>query len=471
MGGRVHHPTKLLTHYSRRHFVQLATLSTLLAACRPPREHDALTQNVVDLSPEFQWQRWRGQEVSVLLNDHPWTAGVKPYLADFEALTGIRVKLEMVPEPGYFDFMETMLRQSPVPADVFFLPMDSTAYRLWQDNLLQPLTPLINNRQFTESSYNLIDFPEGFRFAAMYPPAQPAQQLFGMPATFEAYILFYNKQLVNRYLDGQVPRTMTELIEAAQTINQIGNGDFFGAVMRGVRSDAIIDTVTGLLLNCWGPEPTPLPHNLWFDGDWQQPRFTDARVVAGLAAYAQLMQAGPPHVKEIDWPQATQLFQSGQAAFYIDASLFGPSYETSAIAGQVGYTVLPRSQAASWTGHWLWGLGMAQQSPRRDAAWLFIQWAISPKMEPQIAMTTGGAPRFSSWLTPSAYTEAMNIDYALAVQTAMQTSRPTVVLHPQWPQVAIAIATAIQPIYDGTAAPVAAAELQHHVIQIMQEAA
>ena len=65
----------------------------------------------------------------------------------------------------------------------------------------------------------------------------------------------------------------------------------------------------------------------------------------------------------------------------------------------------------------------------------------------------------------------MNIDYALTVQTAMQTSRPTAVLHPQWPQMAIAIAIAIQQIYDGTAAPVAAAELQRHVIQIMQEAA
>ena len=183
------------------------------------------------------------------------------------------------------------------------------------------------------------------------------------------------------------------------------------------------------------------------------------------------MQAGPPNIKEIDWPQATQLFQSGQAAFYIDASLFGPSYENSGIAGQVGYTVLPRSQAASLTGHWFWGLGIAQKSPRPEAAWLLVQWATSQKMEPQISVSSGGAPRFSSWLTPSAYTEAMNIDYALAVKTAMQTSRPTVVLHPQWNQVAIAIATAIQQIYDGTIAPVAAAELQRHVIQIMQEAA
>ena len=68
---------------------------------------------------------------------------------------------------------------------------------------------------------------------------------------------------------------------------------------------------------------------------------------------------------------------------------------------------------------------------------------------------------------PSVYTEAINFDYALAVQTAMQTSRPTAVLHPRWNEVALAIAATIHDIYDGVEPALAAAQLQTTVTQLM----
>lgn len=459
---------------SRRRFLQnvgmTAGVTSLLANCRQP--DPVPTEPLNSLTDHsFDWQQFKGQTISLLLDKHPWTAGIQPHLADFEAQTGIKTKITIVPEPEYFQVMESSLQDDSTPIDAFFLPMDSTAYRLWQASLLQPLTPFINNPQLTEASYNLFDFPEGFRLAAMYPPEANEQQLFGIPATFEAYILFYNKQLVNQYLDGAVPQTMEQLIEAATMINQLAQGDVFGAVMRGVPSDTIIDTVTGLILNSWGNEPSPLPYNVWFADNWQQPQFTDPKIVAGLTAYAQLMQAGPPNVTEMDWPQATALFQTGKAAFYIDASLFGPGYEQpdSAIAGNVGYEQLPRSQSTSLTGHWLWGLGIAQKARYPEAAWLFVQWATSQQMEPLISVATGGAPRFSSWLNPSPYTAAMNIDYALCVQQAMQTSRPTVVLHSRWNEMALAIAETIQSIYNGTNGPVATARLQAQIGQLIAQ--
>lgn len=459
---------------SRRHFLQrlcmTASVTSLLANCRQPASTPTDHFNSLT-SSNFDWQQFKGQTISLLLNEHPWTAGVQPYLADFEAKTGIKTNITIVPEPEYFQVMENSLQDESTPIDAFFLPMDSTAYRLWQASLLQPLTPFINHAQLTEASYNLFDFPEGFRLAAMYPPAANEPQLFGIPATFEAYILFYNKQLVNQYLDGEVPQTMEQLIEAATTITQLGQGDVFGVVMRGVPSATIIDTVTGLTLNRWGNAPSPLPYNVWFAGNWQAPQFTNPKIVEGLTAYARLMQAGPPNISEIDWPQATALFQAGKVAFYIDASLFGPGYEQmgSAIAGQVGYEQLPRSQSTSLTGHWLWGLGIAQKARHPEAAWLFVQWATSQQMEPLISVATGGAPRFSSWLNPSPYTEAMDIDYALCVQKAMQTSRPTVVLHSRWNEMALAIAETIQSIYNGIDGQLAAAKLQAQIEQIIAQ--
>lgn len=447
--------------------VASGVLTTLTTNCRQSARSPT-GEAALDFGQAFDWQRFAGDEIGLLLDDHPWTSGIRPYLPEFEALTGITLKPRTVAEPAYFAEMEAILRADPLQADAFFLPMDSTAYRLWGDDLLLPLTPLLNDPTLTAASYNLFDFPEGFRLAAMYPPNSSSQQLFGIPATFEAYILFYNKRLVNQFLAGRVPQTMAELVQAATQINE--SGQALGAVMRGVKSDAIIDTVSGIVLNGWGAEPTPLPFNLWFDGGWQKPCLNDPRVVEGLTTYARLMQAGPANIKQMNWPEANRLFQAGKAAFYIDASLFGPDFErgdTSAIAGQVGYTVLPRVHPQSLTGHWLWGLGIPRRSSQPQAAWLFIQWATSQEMEAKIAVATGGAPRFSSWLTPSVYTEAINVDYALAVQTAMQTSRPTAVLHPKWNQVALAIAATIHDIYDGVEPALAADQLQTTVQQLM----
>lgn len=460
----------------RRQFVQMAIMAGLLPGltdnCQPS-DRSPNSGNAGKPNQSVDWRRFAGAELRLLLDDHPWTHGLRPYLEDFEALTGIVLKPRILVEPEYFTEMEATLRADPVTVDAFFLPMDSTAFRLWGDDLLLPLTPLLNDPQLTAADYNLFDFPEGFRLAAMYPPNGPSPQLFGIPTTFEAYILFYNKRLVNQFLGGRVPQTMADLVKAADQINRQGQGQVFGAVMRGVQSDTIIDTAAGIMFNSWGSDPAPLPFNLWFDGDWQKPRLNDPRIVEGLTTYARLMQAGPATAQQIDWSEATQLFQAGRAAFYIDASLFGPDFEqaaTSAIAGQVGYTVLPRVHQQSLTGHWLWGLGIPRRSPQPQAAWLFIQWATSPAMEAKIAVATGGAPRFSSWLTPSVYTEAINVDFALAVQTAMRTSRPTAVLHPRWNQVALAIATTIHQIYDGAEPNLAANQLQATVMQLMVEA-
>ncbi len=285
-------------------------MTSLPVACHSSNKDQSNTNQT------FDWRQFAGQNISLLLDDHPWTEGFKPYLSDFEALTDIKINMKIVTEPEYFQVMESTLEGDSGEVDAFFLPMDSTAYRLWRKGLLYPLTPLINNPRLTQSDYNLYDFPENFRLAATYPPGENHQSLFGIPATFEAYILFYNKTLINQYLNGFVPKTMSELTETALKLNEMGRGKFFGAVMRGIASDTIIDTVTGIVLNHWGSQPSPLPYNIWFDGNWLKPRLSDQRIRAGLSNYAKLMKAGPPNIKEIDWPEATRLFQEGKAAFY-----------------------------------------------------------------------------------------------------------------------------------------------------------
>jgi multiple sugar transport system substrate-binding protein len=402
----------------------------------------------------FDWKAHSGESITFLANDHPWTTGMMPLLDQFTTETGIKVDVQPFAEEAYFDKMPQVLRGSEGSADVYFLPMDSTAYSQYQAGLIEPLTPYLKDPTKTSPDFDLADFPQGFLDPGTYPLADPAAQLYGMPISFETYILFSNKDLVDKYLGGVMPKTFKELVAAAKTVSEKGAADgVVGAVMRGVRSDTLMDTLSGVVFDAFGAAAAPAPFGLWFDGAWDKPRLTDPAVCQGLANYAGMVAAGPANKFALDWPAANQLFQQGKAAFLIDASLFGPSYEDpklSVVGGKVGYDALPPAAAGgtSYTGHWLWGLGIPKNAANKDAAWYFIQWMTDKANTARIGATTGGAPRLSSYSDP-VYTGALKAAYIAAVNAAMSNSRTTVVFKEGWADATLAIVDTMLAIANG----------------------
>ena len=403
---------------------------------------------------DFDWRAHEGDTITFLANQHPWTDGMTPLLEQFTADTGINVDVQAFSEDLYFDKMEQTVRAAEGSADVYYLPMDSTAFTQYSADAIEPLTPYLNDPTKTAADYDFADFPAGFLGGVMYPPGDPAAEAYGIPIAFEAYTLFYNKDLVDKYLDGVVPATMSELAAAAAKITAEGAADGdVGAVMRGIRSDTIMDTLTGVILNAWGAADAPTPYNVWFDGAWDAPRLDDPAVCQGLTDYANLLAAGPANKFAIDWPDANTLFQQGKAAFFIDASLFGPGYEDpnmSVVAGKTGYATIPPQEAGgnSMTGHWLWGLGIPKNASNKDAAWYFIQYMTNKANTAIIGAATGGAPRLSAYSDP-AYTDSLVPEYVATVNDAMSDSRTTVVLKEGWKDGALAIADTMLAIANG----------------------
>lgn len=431
----------------------------------------SLLAMALSLSPlpafAIDWQQDKGQEITLLFNAHPWTTAIEKRIPEFEKLTGIKVKLQTYPEDLYLDRMQLAVRSTSPVADVYFASLDTVAFSQWSAGLMEPLTPFINDTSLTEASYDLNDFPEGFRLSASFPPGDPAAQVYGIPITFEAYMLFYNKELVEKHLGGKLPATMTELVDDANKITKEGEGKVFGSVMRGARNVSIFDTLSGVIFDSWGTASPPLPYNIWFDGDWSKPRMTDDRIVAGLTNYAGLLKAAPSNALSMDWPEATQLFKDGRAAFYVDASVFGPTFEDKAqskVAGNVGYMPLPPAAANGQTrsGQWLWSLAIPKNSAHKNAAWLFVQWATSKDLDVSNGIATGGAPRLSTWSNP-AFVQAVNPDFAKAVNTAMNSTSPTAVFKEGWEEAALMVIDAIHEIYGGTDPKDAAKELQDNV--------
>ncbi|MEZ5905920.1 MAG: extracellular solute-binding protein [Geminicoccaceae bacterium] len=145
----------------------------------------------------IDWQRFAGSEITVLIAEHPVANGIRELLPEFEEATGISVDVQAFAEDLYFDRMELALRATEGVADVYLLPMDSTAFTQWSAGLIQPLTPFLDDPELTAEDYGLGDFPAGFLAATQYPPGDADAEDYAIPVSFESYILFYNKEHVD----------------------------------------------------------------------------------------------------------------------------------------------------------------------------------------------------------------------------------------------------------------------------------
>ena len=402
----------------------------------------------------MDWKAHSGKTITFLMSEHPVLKGIREVLPQFEKDTGIKVRVNALAEDVYFDKMEVALRAGKGVAYVHFCPMDSTAFNQYLANLLEPLDGYIKNSNKTASNYDLGDFPDGFLQSTRFPGG-PGSNHYCIPASFESYILFYNKNHVNKYLGGKVPETFDDLILAAKKVKHSSNGDVMGMVVRGKRTDTAIDTITGVVYNAWGDRNVSYPQNIWFEGNWNNPQMDHPAIQRGLSQYAGLMSAGPDDVKAYDWDEAGTAFQRGLAAFFVDASLFGPWFEEkdSPSRGNTGYAVLPPQVKGgkSYTAHWQWGLGMPANAREKDAAWYFIQYMTNKQNEPKIGAFHGGAARMSTWSNPT-YTKTLNPDYVRSTLESMKTTRSSVVMKKGWSQYALEIVDTIHRIHGGISA-------------------
>ncbi len=403
---------------------------------------------------DFSWSQFSGRSITVMMPEHPVTDGVRAVLDQFEADTGIDVNLQTMAEDLYFDRMEVALRGAGGNSqmDVYFLPMDSTAYTQHTNGLVHSLQGFIDDPNLTASDYDLADIPAGFLDSTKYD-VNGSWEYHGIPASFETYILFANMDHVDRYLDGKMPTTMGELISAAREVKEESGGAVAGAVLRGIRSDTLIDTITGFVNNSVGEANRSAPYNVWFDGDWSAPRMEDPDIVRGLSNYAELMKAGPVNIQAMDWPDASQFFMAGGAAFFIDASLFAPGFENmdeSPVAGKVGYSVIPidNDEGQPYTAHWQWGFGIPRNAANAEIGWLFIQYMSNADNATAIGKLHGGAPRLSTW-SDAEYASSFPQGYIDAVAAAMPNSQTSVVQRAGWSEFALRIVDVIQEIYGG----------------------
>lgn len=359
---------------------------------------------------EFDWRQFEGQEIRFLMNRHPFTDFIEPLVPEFEELTGIDVTLEVFPED---QFRQRRLLEAssgePTLDGYMIMPGQVGAQYLGAD-WVRFIDDFVADPSLTMPDLDLEDFYNG-----ALSTFQAEEGLYGLPLQIEASLLFYRKDLLAEAgLDGP-PETMEELRSYADALNQDGVAGF---AARGKGASATSQIVN--FLYSFGGQ--------WLNEDGSSALASEGSQVA-LSYYADLLRAdGPPGVTNMSWPEVTGLFAQGQAAMIFDANVFrsimeDPEQAIDVVRENVGYAPVPEGPAGRVPAVLVWGLAINHASENPEAAWYFIQWALSKENQLKALLSGVPAARSSAW-EDEEFQATAPADWVEASQTSFDIGQP-----------------------------------------------
>lgn len=328
---------------------------------------------------KINWKQFEGQKLTIGLNKHPYTESLLPLIPEFEALTGIKVEYLILPETEYFSKLIADLSHQRGEFTVIMTgPMRNWGYV--PPGWIVPLDPFLDNPKLTDKAwYKPEDFFPGLiaanRWNGKNGGGTGEGPLWSIPVMVETYILAYRKDIFDQYKI-KVPTTYEEMAEAARLVKKHAKID--GIIARGMPNTPTIATgyISGL--------------KSYTDGKWAEvdenmnSRLEDPRVIKFTELWLDMLrESGPANWANITWYDGMEGFAAGLAGMFPDCDFFAATYEDpkkSKVAGKVGYALMPPGPAGkTYSGLWTWALGMSKATKNKEAAWLFIQWATSPR--------------------------------------------------------------------------------------------
>jgi len=342
---------------------------------------------------QFNWQQLKGTQLRVLLNKHPWQAGIEPHLKQFEELTGIKLIAEVYPEDQFRAKVLVELTSGASTIDVFMSMPAQEGLKYMRAGWLQPVDEFLKDASLTAPEYNWNDFLDKTRDAMTIEG-----RLVGPPIQVENVSLMYRKDVLQKY-NVKIPTTLDELEAAAKALNGKTMTDDgqpgFGFVGRGKRAAAT--SMFAGMLHAMG--------TTWI-GPNREPVFNTEEGIRAFEMWGRMLRLyGPPGSENNHWYEASSIFSQGKAAMYTDANSLFPVIEDpqkSKVVGKIGYALFPRGPK----GHYgstvaVWGLAMPKTSKHQKAAWLFMQWATNKEQVLKVQSERGVLGcRESVWKDP-----------------------------------------------------------------------
>ena len=335
------------------------------------------------LAANFNWKKYNGKTLKLLLNKHPYTDAMIANLDTFKKLTGMSVEYDVFPEDVYFDKVTAALSSGSSEYDVFM----TGAYMTWTygpAGWVEDLSEWIEDSDKTNPGYNWEDMLPGVRQSCAWN-GKPGGELgsadakqWCIPWGYEQNNLSYNSRL---FKEGNlsVPRNIDELVDTAATARKNLGNDIYGIGVRGSRSWATIHP--GFLSGYANFGERDL--NVSSDGKLSAAMNTRVSKEYHSKWVKMIQDSGAPDWSTHTWYQVGTDLGAGKSAMIFDADILGYFMNggDNPEAGNLAYAAFaanPRASAPT-PNIWIWSLAMPSSSKQKDAAWYFMQWASGPE--------------------------------------------------------------------------------------------
>ena len=337
----------------------------------------------------FNWKRFAGQSLEVSLTLGPRATVLRQYEKEFVELTGIKVGSEAVPEQQHRQQVVIQFNSGNPQFDVLTVAWHVQKRLVGKAKWLLDMKPLLADSQLTAPDYDWPDFTGGgIRWAT-----QPDGRMDTLPLNIDPWMIYYNKELFAAK-GLAFPKSFDEIVNAAEKLTDKASGQY-GWVSRGLKN-ANVPVWTSFML---GHDVDPV------DAKTLQLQTMTPGAIAAAEYYKKLNQNfAPPGVVGFNWNESQTSFTQGKIGMWIDGIGFAPPVEDptkSRVVGKVGYAVMPPGPKARHSATFGDGIGIPAASKKKEAAYLYTQWATSKLMCNRLLQSGGGSPcRASPYTDP-----------------------------------------------------------------------
>lgn len=328
---------------------------------------------------DVQWKKYAGTTIEANLIKGPRGELLQKYASEFTELTGIKVESEVIPEQQQRQKAVIELTSGKPSFDVVHVSYHVQKRQFDKAGWLADLTPFMKDPSLTTPDLTVEDFSSGGQQFALNEKGE----MRSLPWSVDYFILYWNKELFARK-GVALPKTFDEMVAAAEKLNDPANG-IYGFTGRGLRN-ANMTLWTNFFLN-YGGEFLDAKGNILTDGP---------EAIEATKTYQHLLtRTAPPGVAGFNWMESMASLTQGRAAMWIDGVGWAPPIEdpnASRVVGKIGYSLVPAGPKGQYSATYGDGIGVAQTSTKKEAAYLYCQWAVSKTMGARLLQAGGGVP-------------------------------------------------------------------------------
>lgn len=323
-------------------------------------------------------KKFQGVTLNVSTFSAAYPKLLQQYLPEFEALTGAKVNYDAPSFPVYNQRADLELSTKGSAYDVVNVTFIYSS-RWINSGWLTPLDDFIKNPNLTPADWDVNDFLPGARA----PETGRDGKLYGIPWTAEALLSASSRFDLVQQAGLAYPETTDDLVKVLRAVNKKER-------VAGFVSDSHYGWTFVPYLHAFGGDVfRKAPDDLY-------PTLDTPEAIAAAEYYASLLREfGPDGAITYTPDQVTQALKLGRVNFtdagQLHLAQLGDA-ATSKTIKTLKFGQVPKGPAGRFPGTAVHGLGIPVGSKNKEAAWAFIQWALSKQTTRKAVLAGYGSP-------------------------------------------------------------------------------